>query len=133
MAKLIVEDETEVPPPPGTEPLLPIPALGNSPDKNLEHVASKVEEKKEQDDDYSDDQRPRERRRSFTKDSHRERYKNIFKYLKTKKYVSVFHKYSDRYKMDSCLLYKFSLGMFLFLTSKKCLKFSLSILINTDA
>ena len=63
LTKLHADDETEVPPPPGTEPLLPIPPVHDSTDH----------EKKESEDDHPRERHHRERRRSYSRDSHRER------------------------------------------------------------
>ena len=63
LAKVHTDDESEVPLPPGTEPLLPIPAVHDSADH----------EKKENEDDYPKERHHRERRRSYSRDNHRER------------------------------------------------------------
>lgn len=74
VTKLTTDEETEVPPPPGTEPLLPIPAIVSSPEREQERSQEPpCREKKERDNDYAGERQSRERRRSFSRDSHRER------------------------------------------------------------
>lgn len=75
VTKLTTDEETEVPPPPGTEPLLPIPAIVSSPEKEKERSQDPPgREKKERDsNDYIGERQSRERRRSFSRDGHRER------------------------------------------------------------
>lgn len=63
LAKVHTDDESEVPLPPGTEPLLPIPSAQHSSDKD----------KKEKEDDHPKEKHHRERRRSYSRDNHRER------------------------------------------------------------
>ncbi|EFN87378.1 Retinoblastoma-binding protein 6 [Harpegnathos saltator] len=74
VTKLTTDEETEVPPPPGTEPLLPIPTIVSSPEREQErNQEPPCREKKERDNDYAGERQSRERRRSFSRDSHRER------------------------------------------------------------
>lgn len=78
VTKLTPDEETEVPPPPGTEPLLPIPALvrENSPERERSERSDPVSrDKKERDNEYSSsgERQSRERRRSFSRDGHRDR------------------------------------------------------------
>lgn len=74
VTKLTTDEETEVPPPPGTEPLLPIPAIVSSPEREQERSQEQpCREKKERDNDYAGERQSRERRRSFSRDNHRER------------------------------------------------------------
>lgn len=73
VTKLTTDEETEVPPPPGTEPLLPIPALGSSPERERERSDPISRDKKERDNEYSGERQSRERRRSFSRDGHRDR------------------------------------------------------------
>lgn len=73
VTKLTTDEETEVPPPPGTEPLLPIPALGSSPERERERSDPSSRDKKERDNEYSGERQSRERRRSFSRDGHRDR------------------------------------------------------------
>lgn len=91
MTKLTTDEETEVPPPPGTEPLLPIPAIGSSPEKEREHRREPppVTEREERRDDYGGERHSREQRRSFSKDSHRERYRLIFDNLKSSIFLTI--------------------------------------------
>ncbi|XP_032669076.1 E3 ubiquitin-protein ligase RBBP6 isoform X2 [Odontomachus brunneus] len=57
-----------------TEPLLPIPAIVSSPEREQERSQEPpCREKKERDNDYTGERQSRERRRSFSRDSHRER------------------------------------------------------------
>lgn len=70
----VTEEETEVPPPPGTEPLLPIPAIGSSPERETDHSCPPNPDNNEKDHDYPQDKQSKERRRSFSRESHRERY-----------------------------------------------------------
>lgn len=73
VTKLTTDEETEVPPPPGTEPLLPIPAIVSSPEREHERSDPPSREKKERDNEYAGERQSRERRRSFSRDGHRER------------------------------------------------------------
>lgn len=74
VTKLTTDEEAEVPPPPGTEPLLPIPAIVSSPERERERSNPPIRDKKERDrDEYAGERQPRERRRSFSRDGHRER------------------------------------------------------------
>ncbi|RLU15449.1 hypothetical protein DMN91_012443, partial [Ooceraea biroi] len=74
IAKLTTDEETEVPPPPGTEPLLPIPAIVSSPEREREQSDPPSRDKKERDNEYAGERQSRERsRRSFSRDGHRER------------------------------------------------------------
>lgn len=74
VTKLTTDEETEVPPPPGTEPLLPIPAIGSSPERDRERREPSVIEREERREDYRGERHSREQRRSFSKDSHSDRY-----------------------------------------------------------
>jgi len=73
ITKLTTDEETEVPPPPGTEPLLPIPALVSSPERERERSDPSSRDKKERDNEYSGERQSRERQRSFSRDGHRDR------------------------------------------------------------
>lgn len=73
ITKLTTDEETEVPPPPGTEPLLPIPALVSSPERERERSDPSSRDKKERDNEYTGERQSRERRRSFSRDGHRDR------------------------------------------------------------
>lgn len=73
VTKLTTDEETEVPPPPGTEPLLPIPAIGSSPERDRERSDPPTREKKERENEYPGERQSRERRRSFSRDGHRDR------------------------------------------------------------
>jgi hypothetical protein len=74
VTKLTTDEETEVPPPPGTEPLLPIPAIVSSPERERERSDPPSRDKKERDNEYVGERQSRERsRRSFSRDGHRER------------------------------------------------------------
>lgn len=70
---MALEEETEVPPPPGTEPLLPIPAIGSSPERDRERSDPPSRDKKERENEYPGERQSRERRRSFSRDNHRDR------------------------------------------------------------
>lgn len=61
--KLHTDEESEVPPPPGTEPLLPIPSAPEAQDHD----------KKEVEEEYPRERHHRERRRSYSRDTHRDR------------------------------------------------------------
>lgn len=73
VTKLTTDEETEVPPPPGTEPLLPIPAIGSSPERDRERSDPPSREKKERENEYLGERQSRERRRSFSRDGYRDR------------------------------------------------------------
>jgi hypothetical protein len=66
--KLMTDDETEVPPPPGTEPPLLSKRMSDQSWRDRDS-GSELRE-----DDYCKDRFSRERRRSFSRDNHRERY-----------------------------------------------------------
>lgn len=77
------ESDAAPPPPPGTEPLLPIPSVSKSPEKESDTTQTHAPERREHDedyggdyrdyDDYEEDRRPRERHRSYSKEGQRER------------------------------------------------------------
>lgn len=74
VTKLTTDEETEVPPPPGTEPLLPIPAIVSSPEREPEqNNIPPNRDKKERENEYAGERQSRERRRSFSRDGPRER------------------------------------------------------------
>lgn len=69
MTKMPTDEESEVPPPPGTEPLLPIPAIGSSPERERDpdHPhRGKMDRDRGRDRDRDEyDERLKDRRPSF--------------------------------------------------------------------